>query len=118
MLDNVRRLAPKFTGKLRELKERHVSVGDVRSIGLFGAVELNKDRDNRIPFTTADDKISGKPQIVNMIAKYAMDHGVYISTWISHFIVAPPLIINEMDMNKGFEVLDEALNISDREVLK
>ena len=118
VLDNVRRLAPKFAEKLRELKERHVSVGDVRSIGLFGAVELNKDRDNRIPFTTADDKISGKPQIVNMIAKYAMDHGVYISTWISHFIVAPPLIINEMDMNKGFEVLDEALNISDREVLK
>ena len=29
-----------------------------------------------------------------------------------------PMIINEMDMNRGFEVLDEALNISDREVLK
>ncbi len=118
VLDNVRKMAPLFSRKLQELKEKHPSVGDVRSIGLFGAVELNVDREKRIPFTTADDKIAGKPQIVASIAKYAMEHGVYISTWISHFIMAPPLIIGEDDLNYGFEVIDRALDISDKEVRK
>ncbi|KJE49222.1 MULTISPECIES: aspartate aminotransferase family protein [Acidiplasma] len=118
VLDHVRRISPLFEKRIKELRENHVSVGDVRSIGLFGGVEINYDRENRIPFNTAQDKIDGKPLMVSRIAKYAMEHGVYLNTWISHFIVAPPLIISEEDLNRGFDVIDEALKISDAEVKK
>ncbi|WP_201779495.1 aminotransferase class III-fold pyridoxal phosphate-dependent enzyme [Acidiplasma cupricumulans] len=111
-------MSPLFEKRIKELRENHVSVGDVRSIGLFGGVEINYDRENRIPFNTAQDKIDGKPLMVSRIAKYAMEHGVYLNTWISHFIVAPPLIISEEDLNRGFDVIDEALKISDAEVKK
>ncbi len=116
ILENVRKLSKLFSGRLNELREKHISVGDVRSIGLFGAVELVKDRNNKTPFNTSDDKIEGKPMIVNKIAKYAMEHGVYLNTWLSHFIVAPPLIINEDELNSGFDVIDDALKISDMEI--
>ncbi len=118
ILKHVKEMAPLFSLKLNALKEKHPSVGDVRSIGLFGAVELNKNRDKKIPFSTADDKIAGKPLIVNSVAKYAMEHGVYLNTWISHLIVAPPLIITREELEDGFRVIDEALNISDKEVEK
>ena len=118
VLENVRKQAPYFAKRLQELKDKHPSVGDVRSIGLFGGVELNKDREKRIPFNTADDKIAGSPLMVSRIAKYAMDHGVYISTWISHFIIAPPLIVNREEMEQGFNIIDQALEISDKEVMK
>ena len=118
ILENVRKQSKLLSKRLQELKEKHISVGDVRCIGLFSAVELSMDRDKKIPFTTAEDKMEGKPQIVSKIAKYAMDHGVYISTWISHFIIAPPLIINEDELNAGMDVIDEALKISDMEVKK
>ena len=118
VLENVKKLSSFFAKKLLELKEKHPSVGDVRSIGLFGGVELNKDRERRIPFNTSEDKIAGKPLMVSRIAKYAMDHGVYINTWISHFIVAPPLIVNKEELEEGFNVIDHALEISDNEVIK
>lgn len=118
VLEHVKRISPLFEKRMQELKEDHPSVGDVRSIGLFGGIEINYDRDKRIPFNTAQDKIDGKPLMVNRVSKYAMEQGVYLYTWISHFIVAPPLIIEEDDLNKGFDVIDEALKISDKEIKK
>ena len=102
--------------RLEEIKEKHISVGDVRSIGLFGAVEIVKNRERKTPFNTYEDKVKGNPMMTDKIAKYCMDNGVYISTWISHFIIAPPLIINEEELNRGLDVIDQALLISDREV--
>ena len=102
--------------RLEEIKEKHASVGDVRSIGLFGAVEIVKDREKKIPFNTYDEKVNGKPLMTERIAKYCMENGVYINTWVSHFIIAPPLIISEEELNRGLDVVDKALEISDRQV--
>ncbi len=118
VLDHVRKMAPYFSKKINELKDKHISVGDVRSIGLFGGVELNIDRNNKMPFNTPQDKIDGKILMVNKVAKYAMEHGVYINTWILHFIIAPPLIIEKDDLDKGFDIIDGALKIADNEVKK
>ncbi len=117
ILEHVRELAPYFMKWLEDLKERHISVGDVRGIGLFGAVELVKNRETREPFNTYQEKISGKQLVVNRVAQRAMLNGVFINTWISHFIIAPPLIIRKEELDEGFRVLDEALKIADKEVL-
>jgi taurine--2-oxoglutarate transaminase len=42
--------------------------------------------------------------------------GVYIQTWLSHFVIAPPLIINRDQIDFGVNALDEALKVSDAEV--
>lgn len=104
--------------RLEEIKERHKSVGDVRSIGLFGAVELVKNRENKIPFNTYLDKLNGKQLMTDKVAKAAMQEGVYISTWVNHFIIAPPLIITEEELNRGLDVIDKSLTTSDNEVLE
>ncbi len=104
--------------RLEEIKERHISVGDVRSIGLFGAIEIVKDRQKKTPFNTYEDKMNGKILMTDKIAKAAFENGVYVNSWINHFILAPPLIISEDDLNKGLDVIDESLKISDSEVIK
>lgn len=111
-----RDLGIKLKNRLEEIKEKHKSVGDVRSIGLFGAVELVRDRERKIPFNTYQDKVNGTPLITDMVARHAMENGVYINTWVTHFIIAPPLIIKEEDFQRGLDVIDEALEIADREV--
>jgi taurine--2-oxoglutarate transaminase len=100
--------------RLKLLKEKHQSIGDVRGIGLFWAVELVKDRKTKQPFNTFSDKVSGAPLLVDKIAAQMMKKGVFIVSWVSHFVIAPPLIITKEEIEEGVEALDEALEIADQ----
>ena len=103
--------------KLNELSARHPSIGEVRGIGMFWAVDLVKNRSTREPFNTYDDKIAGKPLLVDKVAARAMSNGVYIQAWVSHFVIAPPLIISKEEIDRGVAALDEGLSLADAEVL-
>jgi taurine--2-oxoglutarate transaminase len=102
--------------RLRELVESHPSVGDVRGIGLFWAVEIVKNREKKTPFNVASDKLEGKPLMTDKVASQMMKNGVYVNSWVSHFVIAPPLIISEEELDHGVQVLDDALKVADAEV--
>jgi len=110
-------LAPYIEKKLTQLKERHKSVGNVRGLGLFWAVELVKNRESKEPFNSYRDKISGTPLLVDKVAAEMMKNGVFIQAWVSHFVIAPPLIITEKEIDQGIEALDNALAIADKEIV-
>ncbi len=103
--------------KLHALKSKHKSIGDVRGIGLFWAVELVKNQKTKEPFNTKADKVSGKPLVVDKVAAEMMKNGVFVQAWISHFVIAPPLIITKEEIDSGVTALDEALRIADEEVV-
>ncbi len=102
--------------KLKSLASRHPSIGDVRGIGLFWAVELVKDRQTKQSFNTMRDKVEGKPLVVDQVAAEMMKRGVAIQAWVSHFVIAPPLIIEESEVDVGVAALDAALSIADAAV--
>ena len=102
--------------RLEEIKDSHKSVGDVRSIGMFGAVELVKNREKKTPFNVYEDKLEGKQLMTDRVSRKAMEQGVYVNNWLNHFVIAPPLIISEEDLMKGLDTLDNCLTISDNEV--
>lgn len=99
--------------KLTALKAKHCSIGDVRGIGLFWAVDLVKNRITKQPFNTMKDKIEGKSLTVDQVAAEMMKHGVTVQSWISHFVIAPPLIIDKDQIDFGVAALDQALSIAD-----
>ena len=102
--------------KLNALKPRHPSIGEVRGLGMFWAVELVKNQTTKAPFNTYADKVASKPLLVDKVAARAMSNGVYIQAWMSHFVIAPPLIIPREDIDRGVAVFDEALALADAEV--
>lgn len=99
--------------KLEKLKAKHPSVGDVRGKGLFWGVDLVKTRKTKEPFNTYADKVSGKPLLVDQIAAKTLADGVILQAWISHFVIAPPLIITREEIDRGIDVLDTHLQIAD-----
>jgi taurine---2-oxoglutarate transaminase len=102
--------------KLNALKAKHASIGEVRGIGMFWAVELVRNHATKAPFNTAKDKIAGALLLVDRVAARMMNSGVYIQAWMSHFVIAPPLIITEKEIDQGVAALDEALGIADQEI--
>jgi len=113
VVERAAELEPYLRAKLEALKEKHPSVGDVRGLGLFFAVEIVKNRKTKQLFNTMRDKVEGKPLVVDQIAGKMMAGGVSIQAWISHFVIAPPLIITKDELDIGVAALDEHLSIAD-----
>jgi taurine---2-oxoglutarate transaminase len=99
--------------RLREVQARHRSVGEVRGMGLFAAVELVKNRSTREPFNTEDDKMAGRPLVVDQVTGAMMKEGVFCIGWVSHLLIAPPLIVTREELDHGLDVLDRALALAD-----
>jgi len=102
--------------KLRSLIPRHPSIGDVRGLGLFWAVELVKNKKTKTYFNVPSDKVNGVPTMVEKIAGEMMKKGVFLQAWVSHFVIAPPLIIEKEEIDEGVRALDDALAMADEEV--
>lgn len=109
------RVSQYLAKRLEELKSNHKCVGDVRGLGHFWAVEIVKNRETKEPFNTRADKAALKPLMTDRVSAEAQKKGVYITGWVSHLIIAPPLIITEEQIDEGVNVLDEALKIADQE---
>jgi taurine--2-oxoglutarate transaminase len=116
LIERSRALGETLGRKLAAIKERHPSVGDVRGRGLFYAVELVKERAHKTPFNTPREKLDGKPLMVDQVTARMMAQGVACLGWISHLVVAPPLIVTEAELDEGLRVLDEALAVADAAV--
>jgi taurine--2-oxoglutarate transaminase len=97
---------------LNDLGEGHPSVGEVRSIGLFSAIEVVRNRKTREPMAPYNDT---SPEMTDL-RQYLLDNGLYTFIHWNVILVNPPLIINEEQLAEGFDVIDKALEITDRAV--
>jgi taurine--2-oxoglutarate transaminase len=110
LVEHARAMGPVLAAHLRNLGEAHPSVGDVRSIGLFGVIELVRDRTTREPMAPFN---SSSPEM-EAVRKHLLDRGLFLYTHWHTLLIIPPLIINEEQLAEGFRLIDEALEITDR----
>jgi len=109
IIEHTARMGPTLKRMLTDLGESHPSVGDVRSIGLFGIVELVRDRETREPMAPWN---SSSPEM-KAFRQFCLDKGLFLYTHWHTVLVIPPLIITEEELAEGFEILDAALEITD-----
>jgi taurine--2-oxoglutarate transaminase len=107
LVGNAKRMGVVMSGLLDDLKAEHSSVGDVRSIGLFGAIELVTNRDTKAAMPARE---------VGKAAAYLKEHGLYHFTPGNLIFTNPPLIVNEAQLKAAFNVINEALSITDKAV--
>ena len=91
-------------------------MGEVRGLGLFWALDLVKYRETKEPFNTMTDKVSGTVTVVDKVSGDMLKRGIAIQAWVSHLVIAPPLIVEEKDLEFAVEALDGALAVADAEV--
>ena len=115
LIENAARLGLVLARELEKLKQKHPSVGEVRSIGLFSIVELVKDRQTREPLVPYNPR-PAQMQPMNQINKFFRENGLYTFVRWNNFFVNPPLCITEEQLMEGLAVVDAALEISDRTV--
>ncbi|HOD05384.1 MAG TPA: aminotransferase class III-fold pyridoxal phosphate-dependent enzyme, partial [Anaerolineaceae bacterium] len=112
MVEHARQMGEVLSDMLQELVDRHPSVGEVRSIGLFGILEIVRNRQTREPMAP----FGGSSPEMNAFKKYMSDHGVFLYTHWHTVLIIPPLIITPEELAEGFAILDQALEITDAAV--
>jgi taurine--2-oxoglutarate transaminase len=114
LIDRARTLGESVGARLRAIAEKHPSVGDVRGMGLFWAIDLCADKATRRPFNTYQDKANRKPLVVDQVVADMGGKGISVMGWVNHIVIAPPLVITEEELEEAYAALDAALAISDR----
>jgi taurine---2-oxoglutarate transaminase len=95
-----------------DLKTKHVSVGDTRSIGLFGIVELVKNRETMEPLAP----FNGTSPEMQALGKFFREEGLYTFVRWNGFFTNPPLTITEQELAEAFAIIDKGLHITDKAV--
>jgi taurine--2-oxoglutarate transaminase len=113
-----KRVSQHLKNRLYGLGERHPSIGDVRGMGHFFALELVKNRASKEPFNVKADRFSRRSMMTSQVSSDAMKMGLYVLAWYDTLIIAPPLIITQAEVDEAMEILDRSLEIADREVEK
>ncbi|MBB6446186.1 aminotransferase class III-fold pyridoxal phosphate-dependent enzyme [Bacillus benzoevorans] len=94
------------------------SVGQVRHIGLFAAVELVKDKATKEPIISYGMDYGKDP--VGLMSKFVSllsENGFYTYSHESSVIIAPPLIISEQELNEAMDIFEKVLRNFEQEYL-
>lgn len=102
---------------LEALKSKHPSIGDVRGLGMFWAIELVRDRTSREPLVPYNATGTDNRPMAEFVA--ACKHrGLWPFVHFNRVHVVPPLTIDEADLRTGLAIIDEALDVTDRHVAR
>ncbi|OPJ59148.1 aminotransferase class III-fold pyridoxal phosphate-dependent enzyme [Clostridium chromiireducens] len=114
ILKNVNEVGKILGEKLEEMKTSHQSVGDVRYIGLFSAVELVKNKESKEPLVPYGKDPEG---IMGKILGLLKERKFMTYTHENMILVAPPLIITKEQLEEELAKLDEVLEIVDKQFI-
>jgi taurine--2-oxoglutarate transaminase len=102
LLENATKVGKYLGKKLEEIKAKHSSVGDVRYIGLFSALELVRNIRTKQPIDPLTET-----------GKFLRDNGLFTFIFHNVVFVVPPLCINEAQLDEGLAIIEKALEITD-----
>jgi taurine--2-oxoglutarate transaminase len=112
LIENSRRMGTVMRQLLEDLERCHPSVGATRSIGLFGIVELVRNRETREPLAQFN---SASPEM-QALGKFFRQEGLYTFVRWNTFFTNPPLCITEDELREAFAIIDRGLEITDQAV--
>jgi taurine--2-oxoglutarate transaminase len=112
LIDRARVLGVVMAERLADLATRHPSVGAVRSLGLFGVVELIRNPKTREPLAP----FAGTSPEMAALGTFFREQGLYTFLRWNYFFTNPPLTITEDELREGFDIIDRGLAVTDRAI--
>jgi taurine--2-oxoglutarate transaminase len=113
IVENARNVGAQVIGpELAKLKERHPSVGDVRGLGVFWAIELVRNRETRKPLVPYNaGGADAKPMLE--LAAACKERGLWPFTHFNRMHVVPPCTVTPDEVREGIAIIDEVLSVAD-----
>ena len=103
IVGHVRRVGPRMQAAIRSYAD-HPLIGDARGIGLIGAVEVVRDKANKLSFDP-------KAGVAAYLVRRAQHHGAILRNMPGDVVAfSPPLIISETEIDEMMTCFGRALD--------
>ncbi len=110
MVANAARIGSDVLGPgLHELARKHPSVGEVRGLGVFWAIELVADRQTREPLAP----YGGSSAALNAVVAACKSGGLLPFSNYNRIHAVPPCNVSDAEVADGLQILDAALTVAD-----
>jgi taurine--2-oxoglutarate transaminase len=109
LITRARDMGKVMRGLLDDLTRKHPCVGEARSIGLFGIVELVRNRETRVPLAP----FNGTSPEMQALGRFFREKGLYTFVRWNTFFTNPPLCITEGELREAFAIIDAGLTETD-----
>ena len=103
LLENVKNVTPYFFKKLNEFNN-YEHIGEIRGVGLMGALEIVKDKTTKTPF---DSNLA----IGEKVANTAIEYGLICRPIGASIVLCPQFIISKEQLDNLFDILHKSLKI-------
>ncbi|HNP53322.1 MAG TPA: aminotransferase class III-fold pyridoxal phosphate-dependent enzyme [Ferruginibacter sp.] len=116
LIENAAAMGEYVTERVTELMAKHPSIGNFRTTGLLGCIELVKNRSSKepmAPFNAKPDEMA----VMNKVAAKIKELGMYTFVRWSYIFIAPPLTVTKEQIDEGLAIISEAIAIADQHVV-
>lgn len=116
LIENAAAMGRYVEKKVEELKVKHPSIGNFRTAGLLGCIELVKNRVTKEPMAP----FNAKPEemaVMNKVAAKIRELGMYTFVRWGMIFIAPPLCVTEEQIDEGLDIISQAISIADEHVI-
>ncbi|HMU10890.1 MAG TPA: aminotransferase class III-fold pyridoxal phosphate-dependent enzyme [Ferruginibacter sp.] len=115
LIENAAAMGKYVEERVAELMKKHPSIGNFRTTGLLGCIELVKNRNTKepmAPFNAKPDEMA----VMNKVAAKIKDLGMYTFVRWSYIFIAPPLCVTREQIDEGLAIISEAIKLADLEI--
>jgi taurine--2-oxoglutarate transaminase len=112
LVDNAAKMGAYMDERMKSLIDKHPTIGDYRNTGLFGCIELVKDRHTKEPIAPFNAKPADL-KIQRRMEEVLREMGVLTFIRWNWVFLAPPLCVNEAQIDEGLAAISEAIAIAD-----
>ena len=109
LINNARERGVQLAGRLKDMKERHRIIGDVRGVGLLQGIEFVADRESKEHFPPSAN-LNGR------LTEKLIERGVWIRVPAYILPIAPPMIITADQMDDLCALIDESIGAVEQDI--
>jgi len=115
LIENAARMGKYVEEKVELLKQNHPSIGNFRTAGLLGCIELVKNRATKEPMAPFNAK-PDEMVVMNKVAAKIRELGMYTFVRWGYIFIAPPLCVTKEQIDEGLAIISQAISIADEHV--
>lgn len=112
LIENAASMGRYVEEQVAKMMDSHPSIGNFRTAGLLGCIELVKNRTTKEPMAP----FNAKPEemtVMNKVAARIRELGMYTFVRWGFIFIAPPLCITKQQIDEGLAIISDSISLAD-----